>query len=84
MVAHLHGVIHGKRIELEEETGLPSGSAVIVDIQPKPLSLEEKQRLADTLCGTWATDPSLKPIFDEIERQRTLTAPRDVNFHAAS
>jgi hypothetical protein len=84
MVAHLHGVIHGKRIELEEETGLPSGSAVIVDIQPKPLSLEEKQRLADALCGVWANDPSLKPIFDEIERQRALTTPRDVNFHAAS
>ncbi len=84
MVANLHGVIHGKQIELEEETGLPSGSAVIVHIQPKPLSLEEKQRLVDVLCGVWASDSSLKPIFEEIERERALTNPRQVNFHASS
>jgi hypothetical protein len=84
MVAQLHGVIHGKQIELEHETGLPYGSVVIVQIQPKPLSLEEKHQMVDALCGTWAGDPSLTPIFTEIEQQRALTTARTVNFHAAS
>ena len=74
MATQLHGVIHGKRIDLESETGLPSGSAVIVHIQPEPLSLEEKRRLAEALCGAWAGDPSLKPIFAEIEQQRVVLA----------
>ena len=69
---HLHGIIYGKRIELEEETDLPSGSSVIVDIRLKSLSVEEKQRLTDALCGAWANDPSLKTIFEEIERHRAL------------
>jgi hypothetical protein len=84
MVAQLQGVIHGKQIELEHETGLPYGSSVTVRIQPKPLSLEEKRRLVDTLCGVWADDSSLKSIFAEIEQQRALTTPREVNFHVAS
>ena len=69
----IHGVINGKHIELEHETGLPSGSNVIVNIQPKSLTLEEKQRLVDSLCGTWAEDDSLKTIFAEFENERTIT-----------
>ncbi len=84
MATQLHGIIHGKRIELERETGLPAGSAVIVYIQPGPLPLEEKRRLVDVLCGAWAGDPSLAPIFTEIEQQRAMTTPREVNFHAPS
>ncbi|MGH2521542.1 MAG: hypothetical protein ACRDH2_03465 [Anaerolineales bacterium] len=84
MVAQLHGIIHGKQIELERETGLPSGSAVIVQIQPKPLTLEEKRRLLHRLSGAWADDTSLIAIFNEIEKQRSLTTPRDVNFNVAS
>ncbi|MBI3978098.1 MAG: hypothetical protein HY331_07930 [Chloroflexi bacterium] len=82
MLPSIRGVVRGKRIELEEETGLPPGSEVIVAIRPRPLTLEEKRRLTEELCGTWAADDSLPPIFAEIERIRDATLPRDVDFDA--
>lgn len=48
------------------------------------MTLEEKRQMVDFLCGAWADDVSLKPIFAEIERQRTITMPREVNFQVAS
>ena len=54
-----------------------------VKIEPKPLDLEEKRRLADSLCGAWADDVSLRAIFMEIERRRAVTLPRETEFHAA-
>ncbi|MCP4105080.1 MAG: hypothetical protein GY749_06025 [Desulfobacteraceae bacterium] len=66
----LQGIISGKHIELFHETNLPDGLLVTVDIQAKPLSLEEKQKLVDKLCGSWSEDNSLKQIFTEIENQR--------------
>ena len=84
MLVQMQGVIKGKQIELERETGLPSGSTVVVNIQPTSLTLEDRRQLVDLLCGAWADDASLRPIFAEIERQRTMTTPREVNFHVAS
>lgn len=83
MLVQIQGVIRGKQIELERETGLPSGSTVVVRIEPKRVPLEERRRLVDMLCGAWANDTSLKSIFEEIEQLRTIALPREVNFHAA-
>ncbi|MBI4640027.1 MAG: hypothetical protein HY731_05000 [Candidatus Tectomicrobia bacterium] len=84
MFVQMQGVIHGKHIELERDTGLPSGSIVIVNIQSKPLTLEENRQLVDALCGAWANDTNLTPIFAEIEHQRNITISREVHFHVAS
>lgn len=84
MVLQLQGIVKGKRIELERETGLPSGSAVVVRVVPKRLPLEEKRRLVDVLSGVWANDSSLKTLFAEIEKSRDVTPPREVDFDAAS
>ena len=84
MILRLQGIVKGKRIELERETGLPSGSAVVVRVEPKRLPLEEKRRLVDILCGIWADDNSLTALFAEIEKLRDTTPPREVNFDAAS
>jgi hypothetical protein len=51
---------------------------------PQPLSLDEKREWVDRLCGAWAGDSSLKTIFAEIERQRALAVPREVDFDAAA
>ena len=72
----LQGIIHGKNIELEQEPGLPEGTVVTVNLQPKDLSREEQDRLIDVLCGAWTQDESLSPIFEEIARQRHQTMPR--------
>lgn len=84
MVLQLHGIVKGKRIELERETGLPAGSAVVVRVEPKRLPLEEKRRLVDILSGVGADDSSLIALFAEIERLLAITPPREVNFDAAS
>ncbi len=66
-----------------ETNGLPvetNGLPVIVDIRPESFSLEEKRRLIDELCGSWAGDSSLNPIFTEIGRVRCDSRPREVNF----
>ena len=65
MLTQLQGVIRGKQIELERETGLPSGSVVFVRVEPKRLSLDEKKRLVDLLCGVWAGDAGLKDALSE-------------------
>ncbi len=87
MFAQMQGIIKGARIELEHETALPYGAAVLVSIMPQPkleLTLEEKRRLTDSLCGTWAGDPSINTIFAEIEHHRTMSTSREVNFDVAS
>ncbi len=84
MVMRMQGTIRGKQIELDRETGLPSGSVVTVNIEPRSLTLEEKRRMVDALCGTWAGDASILSIFAEIERQRSITMPRETSFDVAS
>ncbi len=79
----LQGIISGKHIELFHETNLPDGLPVTVDIQSKPLSLEEKRRLVDKLCGSWSEDSSLMQIFTEIKNQRNNKL-REVDFDTTS
>jgi hypothetical protein len=84
MELQLHGIIDGKHIELEQETGLPAGSPVLVQIQPTPLDLDTQRRLIEALCGAWADDPSIATVFADIERQRAKSTPRDVDYDASS
>jgi hypothetical protein len=84
MEIQLHGIIDGKHIELEKETGLPAGSPVIVQIQSGELSLEAQRKVIDDLCGAWADDTSLTGIFADIQRQREQTTQRDVDYDASA
>jgi hypothetical protein len=77
------GIIRGKDITLEAETGLPPGAAVVVTIRPEMLTLEQKRQLIDELRGSWADDPSLEKVFAEIARERRAAVARDVDFDAA-
>ena len=83
MDIEVQGVINGKYIELDWEPGLPSGTAVLVRIHAKSPSLEEQRHLVDALCGAWAGDPGLAPIFSETEQQRAITMPREADWHVA-
>ncbi len=84
MIEQMQGVIRGKHIELEREPELPSGSPVIVKIEPLPLDLDQRRQVVESLCGAWADDDSLVPIFVEIEERRARTVPRQVDFDASS
>lgn len=76
----MQGVIMGKYIKLLYETHLPDGQVVKLSIEPEILSLEEKKRQIDKLCGSWADDKSIKNLFKEIENSRRYSMPREVNF----
>ena len=45
-----------------------------------PLTLLQKRQIVDQLCGSWANDNSLEPIFAEIQQQRLVNTPREVSF----
>lgn len=76
-----NGVLHGDRVDLERSVHeLPDGAEVSVTITQRELSLEEKRKLIDRLCGAWADDPTIPGVFEEILRERQSAASRDVSF----
>ncbi len=56
--SELRGVIRGRTIELEQDTGLPDGATVAVRLSDASagLSEEEKIRRLKQLAGAWAGD----------------------------
>lgn len=84
MSVQVQGIIRGRRIELEHETGLPTGSLVTVYLEPNPLTMEEKRHWVDSLCGAWAGDSSIPTIFAEIARRRVNAIAREADFDVAS
>jgi hypothetical protein len=82
-MTHVRGTIHGKLIELSEETGLPDGQEVTVFLQPsaeiaetadlQPLPPGEGLRRA---YGSWAEDAEgLEDYLHWNARQRELSRP---------
>jgi len=80
----IQGIIMGKYIELLYKTDLPDGQVVTLSIKPEILSLEEKKRQIDKLCGSWEDDKSLETVFTEIKNNRLNSMPREVNFDVSS
>lgn len=72
----LNGVVHGKRIDLEAEPQIPDGARVMVRIETRKLTADEKRRIIAATSGAWAGDPSIEPIFAELEKRRRETVPR--------
>ena len=84
MTLSLQGIVKGRQIELDRETGLPDGAHVHVTIvSPSPTCDERKRRLGE-LFGSCAADPTFAAAMAEIERQRQTIPPRSVDFHVAS
>jgi hypothetical protein len=85
MTVNLKGIVTGKHIELERETGLPPGSEVKVSlsIEKPELSLDEKRALLEKLFGSWANDPSIPGIFERIAGERKKDLPREIDLDAA-
>ena len=69
MTITLKGEIEEHAIKLPQWVHLPDGTKVTIKIEPE-ISKEEKRRLAESLCGAWADDPSIDSIFEEIEKER--------------
>jgi len=79
-MTHVRGTIHGKLIELSEDTGLPDGQEVTVFLQPsaditdqQPLPPGDGLRRA---FGAWAADAeALDEYLQWNARQRELSRP---------
>lgn len=83
MVVNCSGVIHGKHIELEQETELPDGAVVTVRIEANGMPLEERQRRMRALCGQWR-DESLDAVFSDIVGERSARGPREIKLNDPS
>ena len=69
MTITLRGAIEQHSIKLPDWVHIPEGTKVKVSIETE-ISKEDKKTLAKKLCGTWASDPSIDSIFEEIEKER--------------
>lgn len=81
MHANVNGKIHGDRIDLDRILNeFPDGADVTVSVTAREMSIDEKHRVIDALCGSWRDDASIGPIFEEIARERAASAERSVNI----
>lgn len=80
MAKIMKGILYDKRIDLEEEPGLPPGTVVRVKIEPHGISLEKRRRLIRDTGGAWKDDNTIGPIFEKIIEDRLATKGREVKF----
>jgi hypothetical protein len=62
-----------------EEGESSDGTRVIIKIEPI-LKTKEKQKIIAELSGAWSDDPTIIPIFEELEQERHRYLGREVNF----
>lgn len=71
MAKAIHGKVHGKTIEFDEDLGIADGEEVEVVVRPaKPKRPwgEGIQRSA----GAWADYPEMDAVMEQIHRERKL------------
>ena len=66
-------------IRLPRKVGLPDGTRVIVRIEPV-LKSRAKLKIISELSGAWSNDPTIIPIFEEIEQERHSYFGREISF----
>lgn len=66
-------------IRIPRRLGLPDGTRVVVRIELMRKT-STKQKIISELSGSWSNDPSLIPIFKEIEKERHSYLGREVTF----
>jgi len=81
MTITVKGKIGKHIIKLPEWVQIPEGTEVKVKIETE-MTKEEKRKLVANLCGTWADDPSIDSIFEEIEKERHRYSGRGINLDA--
>jgi hypothetical protein len=66
-----HGIVHGRTIELDQDTGLPDGQEVTVILQPGPQAkqLPPGEGIRRS-AGGWSDDPEGLDRYLEWNRQQ--------------
>ena len=79
MTQIMHGIVHGKMIELEREAGVPDGQHVEVVIRPVGPEAqawgEGLRRCAGALAGIPGLDEDMEQILKERKSARFREAP---------
>jgi hypothetical protein len=74
----LTGIIHGKNVELDRETGLPDGQQVSLVIRPVPQKPPAGEGLRSAFGG-WADDAEgLDEFLAEMRRSRDAEIDRKI------
>ncbi len=76
----LRGIVHGKTIELEMESGLPEGQQVTVTLEPAPGRQPTSESPLEALkraAGGWSDDPEGLDRFLEWNRQQRKVNRRE-------
>jgi hypothetical protein len=80
MTKTLHGKVHGRTIELDEDPGVAEGQQVVITIKTLPLtgppSTEGLQRSAGALAATWTEEDDR--ILEEIHQERKRDTRKDI------
>jgi hypothetical protein len=77
----LQGIIHGKIIELDNESGFPDGQRVSLVVQPSNTASTTEERLPPgeglrISFGAWTEDAEKLDVYlDWNRRQRKITRP---------
>jgi predicted DNA-binding antitoxin AbrB/MazE fold protein len=79
MMITIKSKIEKGSIRLPKKVGLPDGTRVLVKIE-RILKTKEKLKLISELSGSWSNDPTIIPIFEEIDKERHSYFGREVNF----
>ena len=66
-------------IRLPKNVGLPDGTRFLVKIEPI-LRTKEKLKIISELSRGWSDDPTIIPIFEEIDKERHGYFGREVSF----
>lgn len=76
----LTGIIHGKTLELDHDTGFPDGERVSVVIQPQPQPKLPPGEGLLRAFGGWSDDPEgVDRFIEEVRRLRDLdTSHREI------
>lgn len=76
----MHGVIHGRMIELDQDPGVAEGEQVEITIKSIPSQKEWGEglrRCAGALADEWTNEDD--QILDEIHRQRKLDTRKEIS-----
>ena len=79
MMITVRSKIEKGSIRLPKKVRLQDGTPVIVRIEPI-LKTKEKLKTIAELSGAWSNDPTIMPIFEELEQERHRNIGREVSF----
>jgi hypothetical protein len=73
----LHGVVHGRVIELQTDPGLAEGCSVEIEVRNVTMELESRPRVASAagMVSDWSDEDDR--LLDEIHAARKAASHRD-------